>query len=125
MTEDLLNTSAIIFEVGLPIIISSICFMKPDFRKFLLPVLGALTPLLVAYLYSTAGYYFISRDEYEYGFLVMWVMSFFIYCLLVMAGLVVGFTLRNRLNNYWRYFVGLVSGPLVAVVFLGVEQAFA
>ena len=125
MSDDLLALGAVIFELGLPIIIGIACYMRPKVRKFLLPVLGAVTPLLIAYIYTVIGYYLVSREEYQYGFLVMWVMSFFAYCILVAIGIILGIFLKNKLNNYWRFFIGLASAPLIASIFLSADYGLA
>lgn len=124
MTEDLLNLTAIVFEIGLPVVIGVICLIKPNHRKWLVPVLGAVTPLLIVYAHYIVGYYFVSREEFEYGFLVMWVMSFFIYCLMVATGFMVAISLRNKFNNYILYFIGFLAGPSVTVIFLWIEKSF-
>ena len=121
INDTLLTVGAITLELGFPAVLIILCFLSPSKRPVFIPVLGAVTPMLCAYAYGTVGYFLVSREEYEYGFLVMWAMSFVIYCLLVIVGLIVGKVLRSGFSNLFRYWVAFIIGPLVG---LGVVWLF-
>lgn len=89
-----------------------------------IPVLGAVTPALCFYAYSFMSYLLLEREEDAFIVEAMWGMTFFTYCLLVIAGLFVGWRCPAGVNNYWRFGIGLVAGPLAVVLFLVLERMF-
>lgn len=105
-------------------VLIAVCFFSVRSRPVAIPILGAITPALGFYAYSAIAYLMFGREEDVFVFGAMWLMSFFTYCLLVAAGLVVGLLCPARVNNWFRYGIGLVVGPLAVVGFLLFERVF-
>jgi len=116
MAEYNIYNFAIILEIAFPAILAALYFARKNTRKYLAPVFGAITPLLLFYLFITFSYYFISREENAFAFGAMWLYSFFPYCVLVLIGLLVAACTRKINSNYKRYFIGLLVGPLTATL---------
>ena len=100
-------------------------FYSARVKKVALSVMGAITPLLGFYLYGLAGYIFGASVESDFAFGAMWIMSFFIYSLLVLAGLIVGTLCPAKTASYKRFGLGLIAGPLIGFCFIGVENVLA
>lgn len=81
--------------------------------------------MLGAYLYTIIGYYFIDKEEFKFGYFAMWEMSFFVYCLLLLAGLVIGLVLRSKSSNLIRYATGFFVGPVIVLGLFGILEVIA
>lgn len=115
-----LTLGAIVVEFGLPAALIYVAAKKPNARKIVAPVVGALTPLLLVYV--VGGVSHILRQEGEPSiFMAVFVMSFFPYCVLAVAGAALGIFLPKNLRLQWRYLAALFLGPAVGLGLVAVS----
>lgn len=117
LDDGTLNIIAIGVELGLPLMLLILCYFKKSARNFFWPLFGALTPAVAAYLFLVVGYHFIDPDEYSYSYFVVWIMSFPIYCVLILVGIIISLVLRNKLGSWINYSVGFLAGLVVGFGF--------
>jgi hypothetical protein len=125
INEDLLDAAAIGFELGLPLILIYFCSAFPGKRPLWVPMLGAITPIIMFFGFTTFGYFFLNKDEFSFSFFAQWQMGYFVYCLLLLLGLIMGIALQTQFNLYWRYGLAFVFAPLIAWGFLTIENIVA
>jgi len=125
MSDSDLTYLAAIFELGLPIALAIVCAKMPTAQRVLTPVLGAISPILLAYLAVTASHMLAASADTEFAFGAMWVMSFLAYAALSVIGLVVGLTLNQKYGNKARYWFGLLVAPICAAAFIGIANFVA
>ena len=112
ISETYLTLGAVTFELGVPLAAAVALAFAPRIRKFAVVVLGAVTPLLLAYAFITASYFFVHVEpSSRVPFSAIWVMSFVVYLALALMGTVLAFIPKPS-NLYGRYFVGFLSAPI-------------
>eukprot|EP00456_Euglypha_rotunda_P052016 TRINITY_DN41956_c0_g1_i1.p2 TRINITY_DN41956_c0_g1~~TRINITY_DN41956_c0_g1_i1.p2 ORF type:complete len:101 (+),score=1.52 TRINITY_DN41956_c0_g1_i1:141-443(+) len=89
----------------------------PRLRKFASVVLGAVTPLLVFFLFVSISYAINpSSKENIFSFYAMWEMCFPFYAALFLVGLVLSFVPMPT-NSYARFLIGCASAPVSYALF--------
>ena len=116
-----LTIGAILIEFGLPIALIYFSITLPSKRKIFIPILGAVTPMVLYLIIGTIDYTFITTEENSM-FMAGFVMGFFIYCLLAFTGFILGVALPKSINLYWRYAIAFVLGPVCGWGFLALES---
>ena len=112
ISETYLSLEAAAFELGVPVAAVVAFAVAPRMRKFAVVLLGAVTPLLVAYAFMAASYFFAPAEPSSgFPFSAIWVMSFVVYLALALGGTALAFIPKPS-NLYGRYFVGLASAPI-------------
>lgn len=79
-----------LFELGVPALLVTLCWVTPRCKRKGVVVLGALTPLLLAYAATACQYLASDRlPGLAFGFWAMWLMTFapFVGCALLGIGL--------------------------------------
>ncbi|OIO67127.1 MAG: hypothetical protein CO186_09230 [Zetaproteobacteria bacterium CG_4_9_14_3_um_filter_49_83] len=116
MNDAWLVALAATLEIGTPIGLTVGWFQMPGLRKRIVVILGAVTPLLMAYTYTTVKYVVLNQEDAAWGFYAMWVMSFVPYLACMMIGLILGLLKRPN-NQFIRYMIGfLASGAVVGAL---------
>jgi hypothetical protein len=69
INEDIMNAAAISFELGIPLILICFCRVFPGKRLLWVPMLGAVTPIIMFFGLTTFDYFFLSKDEFAFSFL--------------------------------------------------------
>lgn len=111
MSEAQMYWAALAFDWGVPLITAAVLVRRPRLRRYATVVLGALTPALVFYACVTIAYAFNPKDtDNIFAFYAMGVMTFFLYVVLFVAGLLLGL-LPKPSNLYVRYALGLFVAP--------------
>jgi len=106
-SEQILTIAAIAFEVGLPSCLFLFFRQAKLFEKIGITFLGAVAPMLFFYALVTMTYLFSSNPKNAtWAFHSMWVMGFFIYCLLGLVGVVLGIFLPPNTNIHMPIFSG-------------------
>jgi len=112
ISETCLTVGAAAFELGVPVAAVIALAFAPGMRKFAALLLGAVTPLLVAYVLMAGSYFFETGEPSgRFPFSAVWMMSFVVYLALAIVGAVLAF-IPMPSNLYVRYFVGLLSAPM-------------
>ena len=112
ISETYLTLGAATFELGVPMAAIVAMVFAPRMRKFAAVLLGAVTPLLVAYAFLAGSYFFAPAEPPgTFPFSAAWVMSFIVYLAFALVGAVLAFIPKPS-NLYGRYLVGLVSTPV-------------
>ena len=92
MSEDVLNFSAIAFELGVPAALLAAASLNQTIRPKVASVLGAISPYLFAYVATTVQWLLSDRSpESSFGFHAMWIMSFVPYVFGLIVGCVLAF----------------------------------
>jgi hypothetical protein len=120
MPEEPLNILAITFEFGLPAALIFMVIRKPSHRKFAVSLLGAITPLLITYVHLIFSY-LMDPVGTNWAFHAAWIMSLFVYVLLVIGGLILSIFDRPH-NLIARFFVATLIGPGAAIAFYATER---
>lgn len=115
-----LTLGAIVIEFGLPAALIYVGAKKPNARKIVAPVVGALTPLLLFYVVGGVSHV-LRQEEGPSMFMAVFVMSFFPYCVLAVAGAALGIFLPKNLRLKWRYVVAFFLGPAVGLGLVAVS----
>jgi len=103
---------ALLFELGVPIAGIMVTLRAPRLRKFVILVLGAVTPVLLLYGAVTVAFLLNPADKGNiFSFYAMWVMSFFPYAAILVDGIALAFVPRPS-NLYARFLIGFASAPL-------------
>lgn len=77
ISETYLTLGAATFELGIPMAAIVAMVFAPRMRKFAVVLLGAVTPLLVAYAFLAGSYFFAPAEPPgTFPFSAAWVMSF-------------------------------------------------
>ena len=108
--DQLLTVAAASIEFGVPACLAVSCVRQPQFRQRTIVVLGATTPLLLAYIYITVSYLFAAKPGQDDLFAVhaVWIMSFAAFLASVALGAVVALSPRPTFLVS-RFLVGLAS----------------
>jgi len=103
---------ALVFELGVPTAAIMVMLRAPRLRKFVIVVLGAVTPLLLLYGAVAVAFLLSPSDKGSiFAFYAMWVMSFFAYAAILVGSIALAFVPRPS-NLYARFFIGFASAPL-------------
>jgi hypothetical protein len=112
ISETYLTVGAAAFELGMPVAAVIALAFAPRMRKFAALLLGAVTPLLLAYVLVAGSYFFATAEPSgRFPFSAVWMMSFVVYLALAIVGAVLAFIPKPS-NLYVRYFVGFLSAPM-------------
>ncbi|EIL96478.1 hypothetical protein RHOFW104T7_00260 [Rhodanobacter thiooxydans] len=112
ISETYLTLGAVTFELGVPLAAIVVVAFVPRIRKFAVVLLGAVTPLLLAYAFIAASYFSAPAEPSgRFPFSAVWVMSFVVYLALVLAGTALALIPKPS-NLYGRYFIGFLSAPI-------------
>jgi len=102
---------ALLFELGVPSAAIIVMLRSPRLRKFVIVVLGAVTPLVLLYGAVVVAFLLNPNKGNIFAFYAMWVMSFFAYAAILLGGMALAFVPRPS-NLYARFFIGFASAPL-------------
>jgi hypothetical protein len=117
ISEAYLSLGAAAFEFGVPFAAAVTLAFAPRIRKFAVVLLGAVTPLLIAYAFMAGSYFFAPAEPSgRFPFSAVWVMSFVVYLALALVGTALAFIPKPS-NLYGRYFVGFLSVPICYALF--------
>jgi hypothetical protein len=112
MTEQEMTWGAKLVEPGIPVLIVIGLALRPRYRRFLIVLLGAITPALLVYAWIAVAYIVGPTSKTAiFASHAMWVMSFAVYAAIVMVGCALACLPRPG-KLYLRYLMGLVSVPL-------------
>ncbi len=117
MSDGTINIIAIVLELGFPLVLIAVCYFKAGVRNRLAPLLGILTPVLMAYLYQIVGYHFINAEAFSFGYYAVWVLTFPLYCVFVVVGFLLSITLRSKFKSLSKYWLSVVVGVLMGLGF--------
>ena len=102
---------ALLFELGVPSAAIIVMLRSPRLRKFVIVVLGAVTPLVLLYGAVVVAFLLNPNKGNIFAFYAMWVMSFFAYAAILVGSIALAFVPRPS-NLYARFFIGFASAPL-------------
>ena len=121
MTEVSLNILAIAIEIGFPLVLLGIAAKYPSTKPKVASIIGAVSPLLVAYIATWITWLFSDRSsEASFGIHAMWVMSFFVYLMAFAIGVCLSFSQRPA-SIVWRFVSAAASSVAAIGIFLLVE----
>ena len=121
MSDDKLTIGAAFFELGLPVVLVWLCFRYESRRRLLVPIIGAITPLLL-FLVVGSVVEFLSSEAQSSMWWAVFLMSLFVYLLLALVGLVLGVVLTPSVGLRKRFGCALFIGPVCALGFLFLES---
>ena len=120
MTDTSLSIIAAAIELSLPVLLALSCVLVPRARVRALVVLGAITPLLLAYCYVSLGYLVIQTEQYSWAIGAMWSMSFVPFAACVVVGAALSF-IKRPARPLARFLLGLAAPvPVGLLVIAGV-----
>ena len=102
------------FELGVPIVLSFLGALRPAMRKWVVVVLGALTPILLSLAVTSARHFALAQEEAGFAVWEMWLTSFLPYVACLVFGSALGL-LRFPTGMSARYILGLVPPSLLAI----------
>ncbi|WP_444914440.1 hypothetical protein [Microbulbifer sp. TRSA007] len=108
--DTFLTIGSMLIEFGLPALLVYLILKKPAKRSLLVPVLGAVTPMVLLLIVGTIDHYVFPSEEPSM-FMAAFAMSLFIYCILAGVGFLLGLFLPKTVGLRWRYIVGFLLGP--------------
>jgi archaellum biogenesis protein FlaJ (TadC family) len=116
MTDWSLTIASAAVELGVPLVLVVVCILAPGMRRRATVVLGALTPLLAAYLYVAVGY-LAAPKEYLWALGALWSMSLIAFIACAVVGVALSFSARPR-HVTARYLLGFAAPLPVWLLFL-------
>jgi len=117
ISESYLTLGSAAFELGLPVAAVVLLAFVARIQKFAAVILGAVTPLLLAYVFVAGSYLFVpAKPSGMFPVSAVWVMSFGVYLALVAVGTMLAFIPKPS-NLYARYFMGFLSAPICYALF--------
>lgn len=105
---------AILIELGLPAVLIYIAAKKPSARYVIVPVVGAISPLLLVYVLGGATHLLFPPDKPSM-FIAIFAMSFLPYCVSAGAGTAVGLFLPKEVKLHWRYLIAFFLASAVGL----------
>ena len=104
-----------ILNIGLPIALLIFYFKLMKKPKFFFCGLGAITPLLIFFLYISAQFHASNNpsDDLKFSYHAMWQMAGWAGPILIIIGLLIGRFLLHRKNEIKNYLLGLGILPLI------------
>lgn len=109
-TELLLSAA---FELGVPIVLAIVAMLWRRSRTWVVVILGSVTPLLLFYAFTTAGY-LLDQVGAQLAFPGMWRTSFFPFVACAAMGAVLSISRVPRTLSA-RYVLGLAPPAVLAV----------
>lgn len=103
------------FELGLPVALAFLGAFRPALRKWVVVVLGALTPILLSFAVTGVRHFAFAQEEAGFAIWEMWLTSFLPYVACLGLGCALGL-LRVPAGLSARYILGLVPPSVLAVV---------
>lgn len=103
------------FILGVPVVLALLGAFRPALRKWVVVVLGALTPLLLSFAVTGVRYFGFAQEEAAMAIQEMWLTSFLPYVACLVFGSALGL-LRVPAGLSARYILGLVPTSVLAVV---------
>jgi len=118
MNDTIRTIIAATLEIGTPVGLLLAYKFLPGWRKRLIVILGSLTPISATLTYVGLAYLLGNGKDpdAEWAFGAMWVMSFVVFVLSVLIGVILAL-LKKPVGLIKRYFLGLI----VPLIFAGVE----
>lgn len=101
------------FELGVPVVLAFLGAVRPPIRKWVVVVLGALTPLLLSLAVTGVRHFAFAQEEAGFAIWEMWLTSFLPYVACLVFGSALGL-LRLPTGLSARYILGLVPPSLLA-----------
>ncbi len=115
MNDDTTMLLAASFELGVPITLALIAALRPTLRKWIVVVLGSITPLLLFYVVTGIRYFAFTDTGAALAFEPMWAMSFVPYIACLAIGCAIAMVRVPR-GLSARYILGLIPTAVTAVV---------
>jgi purine-cytosine permease-like protein len=112
--EFYLTAGALVVELGVPVLLIYLSLKRPSKKHILLTMLGAVTPLLLFYLFGAIDYFVLNPDESSM-YMAAFIMTFAVYCFLLLVGFLLGVFLPASISSNWRYFIGCILGPVCGI----------
>ena len=109
--EIYLTAGALLVELGVPVLLIYLSLKRSSKKHIFLPMLGAVTPLLLFYFFGAIDYFVLNPDEPSM-YMATFIMTFAVYCLLLLVGFLLGVFLPVSISSNWRYFIGCIFGPV-------------
>lgn len=109
-----LTIIAIVFEFGLPFVLAYIALEKVEFRRVIVPVVGAVSPFLLVYVAGSVTHILFPPDELSM-FEAIFIMSFLPYVVFLAIGLALGIFLPKNMRLWSRYLLSFLTAPAVGL----------
>lgn len=106
---------AVAFELGAPVVLAVLAAWRPALRKWVVVVLGALTPLLLSFAVTGVRHFALAQEEAGFAIWEMWLTSFLPYVGCLAFGAALGL-LKVPTGLSARYILGLVPTAVLAIV---------
>ncbi len=103
------------FQLGLPVVLALVAATVPVTRRWVVVVLGALTPLLLSFAVTTVRHLGLGEEEAGWAFHEMWLTSVVPYVACLTLGAALGM-LRMPASLSARYILGLAPTAAVALL---------
>jgi hypothetical protein len=103
------------FELGTPIALGVLAAMRPSGRRWVVVVLGALTPLLLSLAATSVGHLVFAQEEATFIFREVWVTTLLPYAACLVFGAIAGL-LRVPSGLSARYIMGLIPTAALALI---------
>jgi hypothetical protein len=108
--DTLLTFGSMLIEFGLPAFLIYLILKEPAKRRLLVPVLGAVTPMLLVLIVGTIDHY-VFPSEQPSMFMAAFAMGLFLYCVLAGMGFLLGLFLPKAVGLCWRYIIAFLLSP--------------
>jgi hypothetical protein len=102
------------FELGVPVALGFLAAVRPTLRKWVVVVLGALTPLLLSLAVTAVRHFAFAQEEAGFAIWEMWLTSFYPYLGCLAFGSALGL-LKVPTGLSARYILGLAPTAVLAV----------
>ncbi|WP_425221787.1 hypothetical protein [Pseudomonas sp.] len=109
-----LTIIVILFEFGLPFVLAYMALEKVEFRRVIVPVVGAVSPFLLVYIVGSITHILFPPDELSM-FEAIFIMSFLPYLVFLAIGLALGMFLPKSMPLRSRYLVSFLTAPAVGL----------
>ena len=111
MNDDLLIITAILIEIGIPIVLIALIFLYKEWRRYTVVQLASVIPWLVFYLLCTI-YYLLNPNSPKMGLGIIFVMSFIFYGFTFLLGFLFSLVPYPKTLKL-RFVVGFTSPFLI------------
>ena len=111
MNDDLLIITAILIEIGIPIVLIALILLYKEWRRYTVVQLASVIPWLVFYLLCTI-YYLLNPNSPKMGLGLIFVMSFIFYCFTFLLGFLFSLVPYPKTLKF-RFVVGFTSPFLI------------
>ena len=124
VSEELMTLGAVSVELGAPIALAVLYWRRPQLRSKVVVVLGAVTPLLLAYIVILVGFLIDPQDPgNRFSFYAGPVMSFVAYLGCLALGIGMSFIPWPQ-HLALRYILGALAVVALGTFLLGGRRAF-